>query len=190
MVVVVEVIRFVWLLFFLWRDTKGVFIADSGEIRHSLYVVVKNESGAFTIAETGLDGGEFGGGVDGVWEELGDTSQEVVGCVCMFHVGMVAEGGGWWQGGVGIGGGIAGATGRSPLQVRWARVAVDSRLRGNDGRCGGVVGGVVALRGGSALTPALSQDGRGGKRGGARPFDRLRVSGGGNGQGERLGAGL
>ncbi len=39
--------------------------------------------GAFTIAETGLDGGEFGGGVDGVWEELGDTSRKLwVAYVC------------------------------------------------------------------------------------------------------------
>ncbi len=45
--VVVEVIRFVWLPFFLWWDTKGVFIADWGEIRHSLYVVVRTNGGFY-----------------------------------------------------------------------------------------------------------------------------------------------
>ncbi len=60
--VVVEVIRFVWLPFFLWRDTKGVFIADWGEIRHSLYCCGENEWGAFTIVVWALYGREFGEG--------------------------------------------------------------------------------------------------------------------------------
>ncbi len=98
----VEVIRFVWLLFFLWWDTKGVFLADSGEIRHSLYCCGENEWGAFTIDIEALDGDEFGEGVDGAEEELG----RVVICLWVssicFMLGMVAEGGGWWQGGVGI----------------------------------------------------------------------------------------
>ena len=85
-VVVVEVIRFVWLPFFLWWDTKGVFIADWGEIWHSLYCCGENEWGAFTGRGIG-----FGG-----------ASCEVAELVCMFHGEMGIRVGGLWQGGVAV----------------------------------------------------------------------------------------
>ena len=87
--VVVEVIRFVWLPFFLWWDTKGVFIADWGEIRHSLYCCSKNEWGL--LPEGGLG--------------LVEPPVKLRNWYVCFMAEMVSGVGGLWQGGGGSFGG-------------------------------------------------------------------------------------